>query len=152
MAYIKDLQFPFSTSEQAAKFIKDNKLDQFEIIGSVDYVVSPLATQLDKEILYAERKEHGSFIIYDQKRTNIWSFAEVQATIEQMHKEGQKQVILVKSSPIMQTFNTGESIPWEAATLTPQLFMTRLTTIHSGIVEDEKYYIYSIKDSIPPAQ
>ncbi len=148
VSYVMDLKYPFSTSEQAALYIQEHELDNHEIIGSKDYIISPLATQLGKKILYAERKEKGSFIIYDQKRTNIWSFSEVQSTIHELHNQGHKQIILVKSSPILMTFDdTGESIPWEEGELSDLLVMKLLTTIHPGIVQDEVYYIYSIEEA-----
>ena len=146
VTYIMDIVHPFSTSEQASAFIKENNLQDLEIIGSRDYVISPLASQLDKKIFYAERKEPGSFIIYDQLRTNIWSFSEVQETIIQKWNNEHKSILLVKDFPILMTFqDTGESIPWEDAPLTESLNMKLLKTIDAGIVEDERYYIYLIE-------
>lgn len=144
-AYIMDMKHPFSTSGIAADYIQQNHLDSFEIIGSKDYVISPLATQLRKKIYYAERKEPGSFIIYDQKRINIWSFSEVQATITEKWSREHKRIILVKDLPIYMTFNdTGESVLWEDAQFTDSLNLRLLTSIPPGIVKDERYYIYSV--------
>lgn len=149
MSYIQDLKHPFSTSEQATYFIRSNHLENLEIIGSKDYVVSPLAVQLDKKILYAERKEYGSFIIYDQKRTNIWSFKEVQAYVTQMHRQGSKQMLLVKDTPIMLRYDdTGETIPWSNARLTDSLNLKFLAKVDPGIVKDETYYIYSVDEML----
>ncbi|HUR31063.1 MAG TPA: hypothetical protein VMZ69_06495, partial [Saprospiraceae bacterium] len=118
-----------------------------EIIGSRDYVISPLSTQLDKKIFYAERREPGSFIIYDQARTNIWSFSEVQETISRKWSSEHKSILLVKDLPIFMTFqDTGESILWEDAQLTDSLNMKLLKTIEPGIVEDETYFIYLIQE------
>jgi hypothetical protein len=150
MAYYKDIKYPFSTSHQAADFIRDHQLDKYEMIGSVDYVISPLVSQLGRKILYAERKEYGSFIIYDQKRTNIWSFSAVQDYIREMVTRGNNRIILLKSSQIMRTYDdTGESEPWIEGMLDDSLAMKLITTIEPGIVEDEIYYIYSV-DKVQP--
>lgn len=150
IAYVMDIKHPFSTSEEAANFIKENKLDSFEILGSKDYIISPLATQLGKKIFYAERKEPGSFIIYDQVRTNIWSFSEVEKTISDKWSRDHKRIILVKDLPIYMTFHdTGESVLWEDAALTDSLSLTLLKHVPPGIVGDETYYIYTI-DAIYP--
>ena len=147
LSYAKDLQHPFSTSEQAADYIKKNGLQNIDIIGSRDYIISPLATQLGRKIIYAERREPGSFIIYDQKRTHIWSFKEVQASIEDMHRQGLKKILLVKDLPLKMTFNdTGETVPWINDLLTENLNMQLLATIEPGIVHDEVYYIYLIQE------
>ena len=146
-SYAKDLEHPFSTSEKAAAFIKEKGLQHLDIIGSRDYIISPLATQLGRKIIYAERREPGSFIIYDQKRTNIWAFKEVQATIEDMNRQGLKQILLVKDLPLKMTFNdTGETVPWINDLLTERLNMQLLATIEPGIVHDEVYYIYLIQE------
>ncbi len=144
-SYIMDLKYPFSTSAQAADYIRDNHLMEYEMIGSKDYIVSPLVSQLGRKILYAERREYGSFIIYDQKRMNIWSFSEVQSFVRDMVAKGNKRIILVKSSPILKTYDdTGESEPWIEGMMTDDLNLRLLTTIDPGIVEDEVYYIYSV--------
>ena len=146
VAYYMDIKYPFSTSDKAAAYIRDHKLTNDEIIGSIDYVISPLASQLHKKILYAERKEYGTFIIYDQKRTNIWSFNEIQSLVSDMLAKDYKRLILVKSLEITRTYNdTGETEPWVEGMLTDSISLKLLTKVDPGIVEDEKYYIYSVE-------
>lgn len=148
IAYSVDLSHPFSASSQASKYIRNNGLDQYEIIGSLDYLVSPLAAQLGKDIIYPERKEHGSFIIWDQKRQNRWSFQEVEDMLVNMNQQGQKKMLLVMSSPIQRTSAaTGESVPWKDTMLTDKLRMTLASSFRPGIVEDEKYFIYLIEET-----
>lgn len=144
-AYLKDLKHPFSNSPKAAAFIKENQLDQYHIIGSRDYIASPLAVQLRKKIWYAERHEFGSFIKYDQRRLNLFSFNDVQSTISELNKNGANRIILVISSPVQKTDQvTGESEPWLEGKISEDLNMKLLTSIPGGIVLDEQYHIYSI--------
>ena len=150
VAYSKDIMYPFSTSSLASDFIRDNKLTQYEILGTRDYVISPLASQLGKKMLYAESKDYGTFIIYDQFRHNIWQFKEVQDFIIEMVGNGHKRLILVKDVPILMTFtDSDEKIPWDEGMMTETLNLKLLKTIDAGIVHDEKYYIYSIDEVTP---
>jgi len=145
VAFIMDIKYPFSTSAQAAEYIRNSHLMEYEIIGSRDYIVSPLVAQLGKKILYAERKEYGSFIIWDQKRTNIGSFNDVQLLIHDMIAKGNKRIIfIISSAGLMSSNDLGKSESWIEGMLTDDLSMKLLTTIDPGIVEDEAYYIYSV--------
>ncbi|MDQ3015655.1 MAG: hypothetical protein M3R25_02895 [Bacteroidota bacterium] len=147
VSFILDLQRPFSTSQEAANYLKENKLDQLEIIGSTDYVVSPLVTHLGRKIYYPERKEKGSFIIYDPQRLNLWSFDAIQNMALELNETGQKKIILIRSTPIQMTYeDTGESVPWTEGNLTDWLVMTLIHKVEPGIVSDEKYFIYSIDE------
>ena len=145
-SYIFDIEHPFSTSKQAADYLKENKLDQLEIIGSTDYIVSPLATHLGRKIYYPERKEPGSFIIYDPKRLNLWSFDAIQNMALELNEKGQKKIILIRSTPIFMTFEDGQQTPWTEGNLTDWLEMTLIHKVEPGVVKDEKYFIYSIDE------
>ncbi len=145
-SYSKDLVHPFSTSGEAANYIRENHLDKHEMIGSKDYVVSPLTEMLNKEILYVERKEPGTFIIYDLKRSNLSGFNEIQSTILNSFNQHRQKITLIRSEQIFMTFtDTNESIPWEEGWLPNNLKMKFLKKIEPGIVEDEDYYIYAIE-------
>lgn len=144
-AYVMDLKYPFSTSQEAAEYLKQNKLDAFNIVGSQDYAISPLASELDKKIYYVERKEAGTFIIYDQKRTFVSGFSELIDYVSHVMGKESNRVILAKSNELTKTFNdSGEIAPWDEGMVTDSLAMTFLKKIEPGIVEDETYYFYAI--------
>ncbi|MBK9984748.1 MAG: hypothetical protein IPP15_20700 [Saprospiraceae bacterium] len=144
-AYAMDLEYPFSTSQKAADYIRQNKLDEFNIVGSQDYAISPLASELDKKIYYVERKEAGSFIIYDQKRTFVSNFGELINFAGQVMGKDKNRVILAKSNEITKTYNdNGQQEPWIDGMVTDSMSMTLLTKIEPGIVEDETYFIYAV--------
>jgi hypothetical protein len=145
IAYIKDLQHPFSTSGQVSQYIRDHHLENSELIGSRDYAVSPIASQLNKEIYYTQRNKPGTFIIYDSLRANFWSFNDVQATINEKWIRNKQPILLLKDTPLRMTFNdTGQSIEWDKGTLNDSLSMKLLIKIPPGIVQDEQYYVYII--------
>ncbi len=53
-AFGMDLAWPFSDSRAAAHWIRERHLDRMPIVGSRDYLVSPLSTYLDRPIYYPE--------------------------------------------------------------------------------------------------
>jgi hypothetical protein len=146
VSYIMDLKYPFSTSYQAAEYIRDNNMLDYEIIGSKDYIVSPLVSQLDKKILYGERKEYGSFIIYDQKRIAIWSFTELESFVKDIIAKGINHIVLIKDVPVLRVYNdNGEKEEWDEGMLTDSLFLKLIKHVPPGIVDDEAYYIYLVE-------
>lgn len=146
-AYILDLGQPFSTSQKAAAYLREHQLTDDLIVGTRDYTISPLASQLGKPIYYADRHEKGTFIIYDEKRQPIYAVKEVVPIFTSFYKQGHKRMIYVKDVPIKMTFDdTGESVLWENAMLTDSLNLRLLTTIPPGIVADETYYIYTVEE------
>jgi len=146
VSYIMDLKYPFSTSYQAADYIRNNNMMDYEIIGSKDFIISPLASQLGKKILYGERKEYGSFIIYDQKRVAIWSFTTLESFVKNIIAKGINQIILIKDVPVLKEYSdTGEKEEWKDGMLTDSLFLKLIKHVPPGIEEDEQYYIYSVE-------
>ncbi len=154
-SYLLDLNRPFSTSMKASDYLRENNLTDLPLIGTRDYTISPLASQLGKPIYYAERHGPGTFIVYDKQRVGINGIGEVVPVFNQFYKAGHKRMILIKDLPIKMTFtDNGETVLWENAALTDSLNLKLLTTIPPGIVQDEQYYIYSIDEQIivPPGQ
>lgn len=146
-AYILDLGRPFSTSQKAAAYLREHQLTDDLIVGTRDYTISPLASQLGKPIYYADRHGEGTFIIYDEKRKPITGVGQVVPIFTSFYKQGHKRMVYVKDLPIKMTFDdTGESVLWENAMLTDSLNLRLLTTIPPGIVADETYYIYTVEE------
>jgi len=60
-AFSMDLIYPFSDSREAANFIKDNHLEKAIVVGSKDYLVSPLSGYLNIKIYYPEISDFGTY-------------------------------------------------------------------------------------------
>ena len=147
ISYILDLQKPFSTSAQAADYLRENKLDTGILIGLRDFTVSPLATHLGRTIYYAERDEPGTFVIFDEKWVPVNGIRELIPLFKRFHQQGHTQMILVKDNPIKLVWDdTGEEELWKDAMLTESLNLRLLTHVEPGVVKDEDYYIYAIEE------
>ncbi|MDD5569559.1 MAG: hypothetical protein PHD97_00210 [Bacteroidales bacterium] len=143
-SYYLDLIHPFSTNYKAAKFIRENKLQDLKIIGAIDFIVSPLAVELQKKIYYSQRKEFGTFAVWDKKRKLNPDIDDLFAAIDVMQKAGETKFLAVLSYPIAQVIN-GQKIELTSEMLTDNMKGTLLKNIKPGIVENETYFIYLIE-------
>ncbi|WP_016875198.1 hypothetical protein ACF3DV_18390 [Chlorogloeopsis fritschii PCC 9212] len=128
-AFSIDLAYPFSASRDAAKYIINNQLNNNIIIGSKDYIISPLAALLDRKIYYPEINSFGSFIDWG-KRKNVKS----QEVIEQVNSfvmQTNNQILLILNSPL-----TIEP---------PNLQISPLQSFSKTLAGDEKYYLYLVQ-------
>ncbi|MEP7266913.1 MAG: hypothetical protein ABI844_04745 [Saprospiraceae bacterium] len=124
-----------SDAENAAKFIIDNNLLSYEIVGHRSYLASAIVPYFPKgkKIWYADRKEEGTFLKFDTLYYNTdlkVSYAD--AVHFAMNKfPGNQKVLLLLSIPIPIEFESQWQLIY--ATQTPQ------------IQRDEAYFIYRKK-------
>ena len=148
--YAADLRRPFSTSGEAAAFLREAGLADLEIVGHTDFIVSPLAVHLDKKIFYPERQEYGRFIIWHRGRKPNAAFDEVAAAIERLLQQGHRSFLWIADS--QPTFQENGRVQWYegGSDLIPGANITLLAKIPPGIVRDEHYVIYRV-DRLEPA-
>jgi len=120
------LKIPFSQAQATAAFIRSNKMDQWTIIGDLDYYVSSIAGYLDRDVYYVKGNRRGSFIIWDRKRLikpaeRVMPFAARTAT--ELHQE----VLLILNYP-SDTFGQGVS---------------EIASFKGAMAED--YYLYVVQ-------
>ncbi len=70
-SFSRDLHHPFSSGEEAARFIKHRQMTTMLVVGSKDAVVSTLSGLLDKKIYYLESGQFGSFVIWNSHRRTV---------------------------------------------------------------------------------
>lgn len=63
-----DLLYPFSASQEAARFIQQHLLDRLTILGDADDAASSVAGCLDRRLYYPASRGRGSFIIWNRQR------------------------------------------------------------------------------------
>jgi hypothetical protein len=147
-AFQKDLVLPFSNSRAAAQYIKNNNLDQLPIVGSTDYIVSPLAGLLSRQIFYPERGEEGTYILWDKKRKNISEMQEIASCLPKAIQQGHGKAVLVLDQAL-KIIENNEEIPVKESTLAPDIRITFQAQFASEcIVGDETYYIYIAQKQI----
>ncbi|MDM9382083.1 hypothetical protein QUB80_15380 [Chlorogloeopsis sp. ULAP01] len=128
-AFSMDLVYPFSASKEAANFIISNQLNNNVIVGSKDYIMSPLAALLNRKIYYPQMNGFSSFVDWG-KRKDVKS----QRVIEEVNNfvaQTNNQILLILDSPL----NTEP----------PTLRISQLKSFSKNLVGDEKYYLYLVQ-------
>jgi hypothetical protein len=144
-AYYQDLLYPFSNTTRAGKYVVDNNLRRLPIMGSSDFVISPLTYYTHNPVLMPESDRYQNFIIWNKERkSNTLGFQDI---IDLMVK----QIDSVKVDTMILVLNT--ELTYVKNNITygfteDNLYGTdvRLKAIHredeACIVGDEKYYFY----------
>ncbi len=126
-ANVMDIVMPFSSSSEAAAFIKnDPRTANLPIAGSIDYIVSPIAGYLNRPVYYLDSGRLGTFIIWDKKR-KIWTPADLTDIV----KKEKKDLVLVTSYPLQRD-------------LMEFLHISELISFPRGAAYDEVYWIYMV--------
>jgi len=150
-AYYKDLQKPFSASAELADFLKENDLDKLKIYAATDFVISPVAGILDRQLYYPQRKSEGSFVIWDQKRNDNVEYASIINEMQEDQKHGMKKMLFITENPLQFVNpNTQQSEPITEGMVSANLHVQLLKTIKAGVVPDEKYLVYMVEERVKP--
>jgi hypothetical protein len=141
IAWAKDFKLEFSTSEKAARYISDNDLQGLPIVGSSDFIISPLSTYLKKPLFYPERSEYGTFVIWDKKRNDTINFMHVVSSVLKFIEKGEKRVLLfLENQPTY--VDKGQKMNMEHVMLSDDVKLDLVKHIAPGVVRDERYYIF----------
>jgi hypothetical protein len=146
VAFAKDWQLPFSGSAEAARFLERQGLDEMPIVGTVDFMVSPLAALLERDIYYPERGEWGSFIIWDDRRRPKLDYADVWKALRRVLDETGGDVLLVLHDP-PQALISGQETTLAGTALPGGIEVRLLTRVERSVVEREKYHIYRARST-----
>ena len=144
-AYIADFNRPFSASQEAVAFLRAKGLADLEIVGHTDFVISPLAAQLDKKIYYPERGDYGRFVIWNRGRKPNLHFDDVTAAVRFMLDKGEKRFLWIADS--QPRFEEDGRVQWfeGGADFIPGARITLLAKISPGVVLDEHYVVYLVE-------
>ncbi|HEY9824122.1 MAG TPA: hypothetical protein V6D19_01635, partial [Stenomitos sp.] len=99
-AYGIDLRFPFSDSQAAAQYIRNQlAIESATLVGHPDYLISPLAGYLDTRIYYPTVGEFGSFW-----QTNIYkknpTQSELLDAVQTLLQQPPHSVLLILNQPL----------------------------------------------------
>ena len=120
-----DLVYPFSASQAAAKFIKDQRLANTLMVGSRFDIASAVACYLNRPIYFAENGQTGIFTSWGKPRSKL-SPTEVIEIASSIQEDTHEDVLLILS------YDPGES----AAGL------QRLGSFERGVLNEERYWLY----------
>jgi len=149
VAYTMEMQYKFTPSKEVSNFIKENKLDSVPIVGITDFIVSPLATYLDKKIFYPQMNDMGSFTIWSKRRINQMSFQESVTSLGAFIDKGNQKVLWVKDSAPQLSNDGTTQYDMEKAILRNDLQVDLLKKFSPGIIGDERYFIYLVQKIDP---
>ncbi len=141
-AWFKDMSVPFSGSTEAAAFLRNEKLESWTIIGGTDFVISCLPSLLQTEhAYYPERREWGTYCIWDSKRAKTIDFNVVIQSVDSFLTLEKKPVLLILSAPPMKQTPNGQE-PVKEEFIAPTIKISLLKAITKPVVKDEEFYIY----------
>ncbi len=143
IAFYKDLKYPFSNFTSAGEYIMKNKLNRYALMGSSDFIVSPLTYYTHNAVFLPESKREQRFIIWDGARRSKVSFNDI---ISELNEQVLKHdtVLLILSTPL--TFigpdqkNHAFMEDHIAGTDIHLKYFHKIDTPNS--VNDENYYFY----------
>lgn len=133
--YTTDLSMPCSASKEAAKFMRDQKLDALPIVGNPDWAAEDFAALL----YYLERQEFGSFVVGNGKRMNVnANLGRITEAMDIVLGKDLQQALLIVNHPI--TTSNGKAM-LEHGMLKPTIKLDMLNRFDKAMVPDEVYYI-----------
>ncbi|NET56394.1 MAG: hypothetical protein F6K47_09545 [Symploca sp. SIO2E6] len=132
VAFSRDLFVPYSASRETAQFIQLEQLDKMFIVGSQDARVSPIAGYLQRQIYYPESQALGSFVLFNNQRTEVNS-AMVLEQVSQLLQQQQTETLLI--------------LNYELDSSRVDLSISPLAQFTNSFIHDEKYYLYILKPS-----
>lgn len=125
LAAATDLVYPFSASRETAEFIERRGLTGTTMIGSGYAMAAAVAGYLNRPVYYAESKQTGTFVRWEEKRTRVTS-ADVVRTAGELARLNQNNILLIL------TYDLGS-----AAT-----GVLKLASFERSIVKEERYWLY----------
>ncbi len=124
-----DLCFPFSASQEAARFMQQHRLDRLLIVGHTDDAASSVAGYLDCRLYYPSVRGWGSFIVQNRERKTNLEPEELVAQARELSRRRQQDTLLL----LNQELPPGRF---------PVIPLHRFT--HS-LVPVENYYLYLVR-------
>jgi hypothetical protein len=146
VAFAKDWRLPFSGSAETARFLQREGLDQMPIVGAIDFMVSPLAGLLGRDIYYPERGEWGSFVIWDDRRNPNLGYGDVWKALRRVLDATGTDVLLVLHDP-PEKMVSEQAATLAALTLPGGIEVTLLAKVERSVVERETYHVYRARST-----
>ncbi len=137
-----DLLYPFSGGKAAAKFIRDNQMQNMFLIGDDESAIT-VAGYLNKKIYYIRGGRVGSFVTWDKKRVAVWEKKEkldrqeVLTIAEDQMRRHKKKVLLILNYQPAVTAPGPEKSGYR---------MVMIKKFTGNIEPDEQFYLYTLKN------
>ena len=130
VGYGRDLLLPYSASRAVANYLVNQGLQEATLVGSNDFMASPIAAHLNKKIYYPESQALGSFVIFTAERREVNQQEILQQIDQQLGLKLRPPIILILNSPLEVS--------------QPGLIITPLAEFRHSFIQEEQYYLYQI--------
>ncbi len=139
--YIQDLRYPFTASYEAAKYIKEQKLDNNVMVGYVDYVAQAISGHLGQKIYYPQAGSFQTHVAWlNKNRRENMPLDEVLDHAIRMHLKYKRNVLLILNFPLFDL----QKQPIRHVSIVDNIRLKYVNSFRQTIVEDEAYFIYLI--------
>jgi hypothetical protein len=135
IAVMIDYRYVFSSAKETAQFLRSNHLDFAEMIGDVSYATTSVAAYLiNKPFFYPDAQRYGTFIKWDNQRTQEVNLSTLLRDSQRLAIEGRK-VVLILNQPIDE-YKPGIHVS------DPKIFFEKIFESSRTILWDERFYVY----------
>jgi hypothetical protein len=145
VAYAIDFQNKFSMSKDAADYIRQNKMDNLTMLGTTDFVLSPIASYLDTMIYFPQMDAFGSYCKWNSKRVNDIPFNKLTQSVNLLMSQGRNKLLMIQSNPIRISPYGKNYIDLQKALLRKDVQLDLLTQFEGSIQDDEHYFLYLVQ-------
>jgi hypothetical protein len=136
VAVIADLQRPFSEGRSVAAYIMKNHLEDHLIICGHHFHGPPIAVYLDQPLYYPERKEMGTYCIWNTQPFMITD-ADLSIQVDSLLKHSGKEIVLILNDPDRH------------AKLQGNFQLNETAVFNHSIVRSENFYVYEVVNKKP---
>jgi hypothetical protein len=143
-AFVMDLNYPFSASQEVTEFIKSQRLDNMLIVGSRDSAVSPIAALLGKKIYYLESNNFGSFVNWYQRK-DLESQEVVDKVNSLIEQDNRNTLLILSQDTEAKRPDLAISRLQDLDAEKPELKISELFKSSKSIDKSETYYLYLIQ-------
>jgi hypothetical protein len=130
IGYGRDLILPYSASRAVAEYLVNYGFDQATLVGSNDFMASPISGHLNKKIYYPESQAFGSFVIFTKNRQEVDDKEILRQINQKLGTTLTPPIILILNHPLTMT--------WPGLTITP------LKQFRHSFIQEEQYYLYQV--------
>ncbi len=130
-----DIKYPFSEGKNVAQWITENCKDEFIVCGH-HFNGPPISVYLNREFYYPERKETGTYCLWNTNPFMISKF-ELKRQLEELMVEKKSSFILVLNDP--------KELPEN----NDIYFTETLISFNNSIVSSENFYLYKVHPAMP---
>jgi hypothetical protein len=139
--YSQDIRYPFTASNETAKYIEAQKLNNNIMVGYIDYVAQTISGHLGQSIYYPQTGHFGTHVVWlDRNRRETLPLHEVLDQAIRIHRQTGKNVLLILNVPLYDRLRHPEAdIP-----LYNDCRLKYLNEFTKSIVDDERFFLYLI--------